>query len=50
MTQEETKDLLETALASKVVNSLTRALTLPFYRETKGLLHSVNTLELKEYS
>jgi hypothetical protein len=22
----------------------------PFYRETKGLLHSENTLELKEYS
>jgi hypothetical protein len=22
----------------------------PFYRETKGLLHSDNTLELKEYS
>jgi hypothetical protein len=22
----------------------------PFYRETKGLLHSKNTLELKEYS
>jgi hypothetical protein len=22
----------------------------PFYKETKGLLHSDNTLELKEYS
>jgi hypothetical protein len=50
MTQEEAKDLLETTRASKAVNSLTRALTLPFYREMKGLLHSVNTLDLEEYS
>jgi hypothetical protein len=30
--------------------SPTRALTPPFYRETKGLLHPDYTLELKEYS
>jgi hypothetical protein len=50
MTREETKNLPQTAQASKVVNPFTRALTPPFYRETKGLLHSDNTLELKEYS
>jgi hypothetical protein len=50
MTQEETKNLMQTALVSKVVNPLTRALIFPFYRETKELLHSDNTLELKEYS
>jgi hypothetical protein len=32
------------------VNPFTRALAPPFYRETKGLLHSENTLESKEYS
>jgi hypothetical protein len=32
------------------MNEFTRALTVPFYRETKGLLHSENTLELEEYS
>jgi hypothetical protein len=36
--------------ASKVVNPFTRALEPPFYRETKGLLHSEITLEFKEYS
>jgi hypothetical protein len=50
MMKEETRNLLQTAQVSKVVNPLTRALTPPFYRETKGLLHSINTLELKEYS
>jgi hypothetical protein len=35
---------------SIVINPFTHALTSPFYRETKGLLHSENTLELKEYS
>jgi hypothetical protein len=49
-TKEETRNLLKTAHASKVVNPFTRALTPPFYRETKGLLHSENTLESKEYS
>jgi hypothetical protein len=32
---------------SKFVYTYPRA---PFYRETKGLLHSKNTLELEEYS
>jgi hypothetical protein len=50
VTQEETKNLLQTAQVSKVVNPLTHALAPPFYRETKRLLHSDNTLELKEYS
>jgi hypothetical protein len=50
MTQEETKDVQKTALTSKVVNPFTRALAPPFYRETKGLLQSENTLESKEYS
>jgi hypothetical protein len=49
-TKEETKNLPMTALASKVVNPITRALPTPFYRETKGLLHSENTLESWEYS
>jgi hypothetical protein len=43
MTQEKTKNLLKTALASKVVNVFTHALAPPFYRETNGLLHSENT-------
>jgi hypothetical protein len=50
MTQEETKNLLKTDHASKVVNRFTRALAPPFYRETNGLLHSKNTLESREYS
>jgi hypothetical protein len=50
MTQEEIRNLLNTSQASKVVSPFTRALTPPFYRETNGLLHSENTLELKEYS
>jgi hypothetical protein len=49
-TQGETKNPLKTALASKVVNSFTCALTPPFYREMKELLHSESTLESKEYS
>jgi hypothetical protein len=49
MTQEETKNPLKTAHASKVVNPFTRALA-PFYRETKGLLHFENILESREYS
>jgi hypothetical protein len=49
-TKEQTKNLQKTALASKVVNPFTRALAPPFYRETKGLLHSENTLESKKYS
>jgi hypothetical protein len=35
---------------SIVIHTFTRALAPPFYRETKGLLHSENTLELEEYS
>jgi hypothetical protein len=50
MTQEETKNLLKTAQALKVVSPLTRALAPPFYRETKRLLHSESTLEYKKYS
>jgi hypothetical protein len=50
MMQEETKNLLKTAQASKVVSPFTRALAPPFYRETKGLLYSKNTLKSKEYS
>jgi hypothetical protein len=49
MTQEETKNPLKTAHASKVVNPFTRALA-PFYSETKRLLHFENALEYKEYS
>jgi hypothetical protein len=49
-TKWETKNLQKTAHASKVVNPFTRALAPPFYRETKGLLHSENALESKEYS
>jgi hypothetical protein len=33
-----------------VIHPFTCALAPPFYRETKGLLHSENTLELEEYS
>jgi hypothetical protein len=50
MMQEETKNLLKTAQASKVVSPFTRALAPPFYRKTKGILYSKNTLESKEYS
>jgi uncharacterized membrane protein YcjF (UPF0283 family) len=50
MTQEETKNLQKTAQASKVVSLFTRALAPPFYRKTKGLLHSESTLKSKEYS
>jgi hypothetical protein len=35
-----TRNLRKPKLASKVVNPFTRALEPPFYRETKGLLHS----------
>jgi hypothetical protein len=49
MMQEETKNLPQSAQASKVENPFTHTLTPPFYRETKGLLHSENTLALKEY-
>jgi hypothetical protein len=47
---KENKNLPQVAQISKVMNPFTRALTPPFYRETKGLLHSENTLALKEYS
>jgi hypothetical protein len=50
MTWEETKNLLKTAHASKVVNPLYTCPHAPFYRETNGLLHSECTLESKEYS
>jgi hypothetical protein len=49
MTQEETKNLLKAAQASKVVSFYTCPHA-PFYKETKGLLHSESTLESKEYS
>jgi hypothetical protein len=45
-----TVNLLQTAQVSKIVNPFTRALAPLFYRETKGLLHSENTVALKEYS
>jgi hypothetical protein len=45
---QETKNLRKLVLASKVVNPFTRSR--PFYRETKGLLHSENTLKSREYS
>jgi hypothetical protein len=44
------KESPKTAHASKVVKSLYTCPHAPFYRETKGLLHSENTLESKEYS
>jgi hypothetical protein len=50
MTWEETKNLLKTAHASKVVSPLYTCPRAPFYREKKGLLHSESTLESKEYS
>jgi hypothetical protein len=48
--QKETENLPLVAQISEVMNPLTRALAPPFYRETKGLLHSENTLVLEEYS
>jgi hypothetical protein len=48
--RKETKNLPLVAQISKVMNEFTRALTPPFYRETKALLHSENTLALEEYS
>jgi hypothetical protein len=48
--QKETENLPLVAQISKVMNPLTRALAPPFYRETKELLHSENTLVLEEYS
>jgi hypothetical protein len=49
--QKETENLPLVAQISKVMNPFTRALapSRPFYRETNGLLHSENTLELEEY-
>jgi hypothetical protein len=44
------KESPKTTHASKIVNPFTCALMPPFYRETKRLLHSKNTLESKEYS
>jgi hypothetical protein len=46
----ETKNLRKPVLASKVVNPLYICPRAPFYRETKGLLHSEITLESREYS
>jgi hypothetical protein len=46
----ETKNPRKPELASKVVNPLKRVLAPPFYRETKGLLHSEIALESREYS
>jgi hypothetical protein len=42
---EETKNLLKTALASKVVNPFTRALAPLFIGRRRDFLHSENTLE-----
>jgi hypothetical protein len=50
MTQEETKNLPKDCLSLKSCESFYTCPRAPFYRETKGLLHSENTLELKEYS
>jgi hypothetical protein len=46
----ETRNLWKFVLASKVVNPFYMCPWNPFYRETKGFLHSDNTLESKEYS
>jgi hypothetical protein len=46
----ETRNLQKTALASKVVNPFTHARAPPFIRRRRGVLHSENTLESKEYS
>jgi hypothetical protein len=50
MTQEKTKNLLQDCLSLKSCEPFYTCPHAPFYRETKGLLHSKNTLELKEYS
>jgi hypothetical protein len=49
-TKEETKNLLKTALASKVVNPFTRALAPPFIERRRDFLHPENNLKSREYS
>jgi hypothetical protein len=50
MTEEKTKNLLKDCLSLKSREPFYTCPRAPFYRETKGLLHSENTLELEEYS
>jgi hypothetical protein len=50
MTQEETENLLKDCFNLKSCIPFYTCPHAPFYKETKRLLHSVNTLELKEYS
>jgi hypothetical protein len=50
MKQKETEILPQVAQIPKDCESIYTCPRAPFYRETKGLLHSENTLELKEYS
>jgi hypothetical protein len=47
---KETKNLQKTALASKVMNSFTRARAPPFTGRRRDFLHSETTLESREYS
>jgi hypothetical protein len=49
MTQEETESPKDCS-HFKSYESLYTCPRAPFYRETKGLLHSESTLESKEYS
>jgi hypothetical protein len=50
MKQKETEILPQVTQIPKNCESIYTCPRTPFYRETKGLLHSKNTLELKEYS
>jgi hypothetical protein len=50
MAQEETKNLLKDCFNLKSCEPFYTCPRAPFYRETNGLLHSENTLELEEYS
>jgi hypothetical protein len=49
-TKEETRNLLKTALTSKVVNPFTRALASPFIERRSDFLYPENTLKSREYS
>jgi hypothetical protein len=42
--------LLDDCTSSKKFESVYMCPRAPFYRETKGLLHTENTLSLREYS
>jgi hypothetical protein len=48
--KQETEILPQVAQIPKDCESIYTCPRAPFHKETKGLLHSENTLELKEYS